>query len=775
MEIKSSEASRLSHIIFGILILSGLYFTTFYNFLLFHSIAEVFIIIVVCGIFMVAWHSRRFLDNNYLLFMGIAYIFVAVLELIHTLAYSGMGIFKGYGPNLPTQLWIAARYLESLSLLVAPLFFGCRLKLNAMFVIYASVTSLILLSIFLWDIFPPCFIEGTGLTLFKKISEYIICLIYIGSITLLFQKQKEFDKGVYQLLIWSILFSICAELAFTFYVHVYGISNLIGHYFAIISFYLIYKAIIETGLVKPYDLLFRNLKQSENKFRLLADHTFDWEYWVDPDGKFIYLSPSCERITGYSPKEFISDPQLIFKIVRSDYAEKFYHHYIDEGKEDSPFFSMEFPIITKTGEEVWLDHHCRPVYDDQGNYTGRRGNNRDITDRKRTEEEKVQLEAQYRQAQKMESVGCLAGGVAHDYNNALTTIMGFTELAMMDADPKGSLHSDLNQVLKAGRRARDITRQLLAFARKQTIAPKVLDLNQDIESVLKMIRRLIGEDIDLVWFPVKNLWPVKMDPSQVDQILANLCVNARDAIEGVGKITIESDMVVLDADYCSDHAGFIPGEFVLLSISDNGCGMDKKTLNKVFEPFFTTKAVDKGTGLGLSTVYGIVKQNNGFINVYSEPGKGTTIKIYLPRHDGKVDKIQEKSTAKTPQGHGETILLVEDDMPILKLAEKILTGLNYKVLIADTPKEAMRLAKEYTDKIHLLVADVVMPGMNGLELANNLQSLYPDLKRIFMSGYTANAIAHHGVLEDGVHFIQKPFSKIDLATIVRKVLDEKKS
>ncbi len=388
----------------------------------------------------------------------------------------------------------------------------------------------------------------------------------------------------------------------------------------------------------------------------------------------------------------------------------------------------------------------------------------DITKRK-------SLENQLIQAQKMESIGRLAGGVAHDYNNALTAIMGFTELAMMDAEPAGPLHADLNQVLKAGRRAQDITRQLLAFARKQTIAPRVLDMNETLESMLKMLRRLIGEDIDLVWLPGTNRWHVKIDPTQIDQILANLCVNARDAIKGVGKITIETAAKVFDSDYCADHVGFIPGEYVQLSVSDNGCGMDKEILKEIFEPFFTTKDVDKGTGLGLSMVYGIVKQNHGFINVYSEPGKGTTIKIYLPRHEGKAVEIQGERTEEIPQGRGETILVVEDDLSILKLAQKILTGLNYKVLIADTPKGAMRLAQEHTGKMHLLITDVIMPEMNGLELSNTLKSLFPDLKCIFMSGYTANVIAHHGVLDPEVDFIQKPFSQNDLAAIVRKVLD----
>jgi len=396
----------------------------------------------------------------------------------------------------------------------------------------------------------------------------------------------------------------------------------------------------------------------------------------------------------------------------------------------------------------------------------------DITDRKRAEEEKVQLEEQYRQAQKMESIGRLAGGVAHDFNNSLGVIMGFTEFALEEADPKGHLHDNLTEVLKATKRAADTTRQLLAFARKQIISPKMLDLNETVESMLKMLRRIIGEDIDLAWRPGVNLWSVKMDPSQIDQILANLCLNSRDAIKNVGKITIETNTVIFDSTYCAEHAGFVPGEFVLLALSDNGCGMDKKIMDSMFEPFFTTKDVDKGTGLGLATVYGIVKQNNGFITVYSEVDKGTTIKIYLSRHKAQSIEIQMKSTTEILNSRGETILLVADDLSILKLVEKILKGLGYNVLTACTPVEAIGLAKEHSSHIHLLVTDVIMPEMNGRELSEQLQSQYPDLKCMFMSGYTANAIAHHGVLDEGMDFIQKPFARTDLAKIVRKVLDK---
>jgi len=291
-----------------------------------------------------------------------------------------------------------------------------------------------------------------------------------------------------------------------------------------------------------------------------------------------------------------------------------------------------------------------------------------------------------------------------------------------------------------------------------------------VDSMLKMLGRLIGEDIDLAWLPGPDLWPVRMDPAQIDQILANLCVNARDAIGGVGKVTIETQNTVFDETYCKDRAGFIPGAFAMIAVSDNGCGMEKQVLENVFEPFYTTKDVDKGTGLGLATVYGIVKQNNGFINIYSEPDSGTTIRIYLPRYTKEASGIPVEHTAQIPDESGETILLVEDDPQILNLAQKMLAGLGYKVLAAETPEMALALSGKHTSDIDLLITDVIMPEMNGRELAEKLQSVFPGMKFLFMSGYTANVIAHHGVLDEGLHFIQKPFSKSDLAIAIRKAL-----
>jgi nitrogen-specific signal transduction histidine kinase/CheY-like chemotaxis protein len=396
---------------------------------------------------------------------------------------------------------------------------------------------------------------------------------------------------------------------------------------------------------------------------------------------------------------------------------------------------------------------------------------RDISARKQAEAERRSMQAQLQQAQRIESVGRLAGGVAHDFNNMLGVILGNVELAIAQLDATHPLREDLNQIRDAALRSVELTRQLLAFARKQTVAPKVLDLNATVAGMMKMLQRLIGEDIALTWHPAPSLRPVKMDPSQIDQILANLCVNARDAITGVGTLTIETGHRTVSRAEHEARAELAPGEYVTLSVRDDGTGMDQETLAHLFEPFFTTKALGKGTGLGLATVWGIVRQNEGFIDVTSAPGRGTTFRISLPCYAGD-DARDDAEAARSgaPRGH-ETILLTEDEPGILALVGRMLEEQGYQVLRASTPTEAERLADEHGGAIHLLITDVVMPEMNGQALATRLTSRYPGLKRMFMSGYTADVIASHGALEPGIQFMQKPFTKDTLARTVRDVLD----
>jgi two-component system, cell cycle sensor histidine kinase and response regulator CckA len=510
------------------------------------------------------------------------------------------------------------------------------------------------------------------------------------------------------------------------------------------------------------DITERKHAEAKNK-RLMAaiEQAGEAVVVTDTQGNIQFVNPAFERTTGYSREDVIGQNPRILKSGKQD--ELFYRNLWDTisgGKTWTGRIVNKRKDGTLNTEETTISP-VRDVSDGIVNYVAVQ---RDIT-------EDIRLAAQFQQAQKMEAVGLLAGGVAHDYNNMLTVIIGYTELGLNKVDPTQPMHSYLTEILKAAQRSTDITRQLLAFARKQTFTPVVLDLNQNVESMLKMLRRLIGEDIDLAWLPERDLWPVKMDSVQIDQILANLCVNARDAIAGVGKITIETGKAIFDNFYCAGHAGFSAGEYVLLAISDNGCGMEKEILDHIFEPFFTSKGVGQGTGLGLSTVYGIVKQNNGFINVYSEPGHGTTVKIYLSRHMDQTAATPQEEEAEFPRSLGEAVLLVEDEPAILKMGKMMLEKLGYRVLAAGTPGEAIGLAEKHSNEIQLLITDVVMPGMNGRDLAEQLQSLYPNMRKLFMSGFTADVIAHRGVLDNDVNFIQKPFSIKDLAVKVREALN----
>jgi PAS domain S-box-containing protein len=485
---------------------------------------------------------------------------------------------------------------------------------------------------------------------------------------------------------------------------------------------------------------------------------------TDAQGIIQFVNPAFERTTGYLRTEVVGKNTRIFRSGEHD--EALYRNLWDT---ISGGLTWKGHLVgtRKDGTLFTEDTTISPVFDVSGCIVNYVAVKRDIT-------EHLKLVGQLQQAQKMEAVGQLAGGVAHDFNNMLTVIIGYSDLAMMKVDPTQPLHAYLKEIQKAAACSTDITRQLLAFARKQTINPVILDLNSNVENMLTMLRRLIGENVELVWLPGTDLCPVKMDPVQVGQILTNLCVNARDAISDVGKVTIETGSVCLDEIYCRHNVGLVAGEYALLAVSDNGCGMDPKNLAQIFEPFFTTKVLGQGTGLGLSTVYGIVKQNDGFINVYSEPGNGTTFKIYLPLHAEHACVANEPEKAEgIVQSCGETVLLVEDQPQLLAMAEMMLDKLGYSVLAAGMPGEAIRLVEGHAKEIDLLLTDVVMPEMNGRELAELLKTNYPCMKILFMSGYTASVIANRGVLGENINFIQKPFSLKELSVKVREVLSQK--
>jgi len=513
----------------------------------------------------------------------------------------------------------------------------------------------------------------------------------------------------------------------------------------------------------------KELRESEAKFRELTDMLPQVIFETDAKGNLTFVNRNAFDTFGYRKDEFTSELNAIQMIAVKD-RERAAASMQQIIAGQSKHSGREYTAIRKDGTEFPVIIYSTRFLRD-GGIAGLRGLIVDISARKQAEQDKKKLEHQLSQAQKMEAIGRLAGGVAHDYNNMLGVILGHTDMILEQVHPDQPIYTDITEIKQAGERSVDLTRQLLAFARKQTVVPEELNLNKIVGGMIKMLGRLIGEDIDLVWMPGENLWTVRVDPSQIDQMVVNLCVNARDAISDVGRISIETKNTVFDEDYCADHAGFEPGEYVLLAVSDDGCGMDAETRVNVFEPFFTTKDPGKGTGLGLSTIYGTVKQNQGFINLYSEPGHGTTFKIYLPRLLMKGARLTARGSLQPAERGHETILLVEDEPAILRMTTLMLKKLGYTVIAAKNPAEAISLAREHAGEIHLLLTDVIMPEMNGRELAKRILSYYPSLKRLFMSGYTADVIAHHGVLEKGVNFIQKPFSKEGLGAKVRQVLD----
>ncbi|MHB0914971.1 MAG: PAS domain-containing hybrid sensor histidine kinase/response regulator [Thermoleophilia bacterium] len=508
------------------------------------------------------------------------------------------------------------------------------------------------------------------------------------------------------------------------------------------------------------------LRESEEKFRTLFDNSTDGIFILDMQGRFLDVNHTAFERLGYSKEEMLAmsvselDPPEFAARVPERIAQIKEHGYA----------MFESAHVRKDGSVMPVEVNSRVI-----DYRGEKALFsviRDISERKSAEKEQEQLREQLGQAQKMESVGRLAGGVAHDFNNMLGVIMGHVELAKMNLDPSDRVFSDLEEIHKAARRSADLTRQLLAFARKQDTVPQVLALDEAVAVMLGMLQRLIGEEIDLEWHPAEGLWPIKIDPSQVDQMLANLVVNARDAIDDGGKITITLRNETVDASKAAQYAGLNAGDYVVLSVIDDGRGMDEATLDKIFEPFFTTKGMADGTGLGLSTVYGIVKQNDGYVHVESSKGQGSIFEIYLPRYQGPLQVSAPRETSEPLIGNGQLILLVEDEATVLKMVDTMLQRLGYTVIAASTAEKALSLARERGDEIKLLLTDVIMPKMSGRELQEELAALVPGISCLYMSGYTDDVISSQGVLGEGVFFIQKPFTAESLALKVHEALGQ---
>ncbi len=504
-------------------------------------------------------------------------------------------------------------------------------------------------------------------------------------------------------------------------------------------------------------------EEAEAKFRMLVEKVAAISYIAElgVHGEWLYVSPQVETIFGFSASEWLTDSREWVKHVHPDDFKIV--EAAEEASKRGERFQAEYRVIRKDGRVIWVSDTA-VVVEGSGTHPLMEGIIVDITERK-------QLETQLQQARRMEAIGRLAGGIAHDFNNLLTIIKGYAELALKRPKISPELHTDIERIEDAAERASTLVRQLLAFSRRQVLQPKLLDLNSIVLGLDKLLRRLMDEDIQMSTLAGKTIGTIKADPGQIEQVIMNLVMNARDAMHNGGRLTVETTDVELDAAYASEHVSVKPGRYVMLAVSDTGVGMSADTVAHIFEPFYTTKESGQGTGLGLSTVYGIVKQSGGYIWVYSEPGRGSTFKVYLPRVDEPAELLPSAKRPLAKQTGSETILLVEDQPQVRELAGMVLAGKGYSVIVAATPEEAERASEQRGREIHLLLTDVIMPGVSGRELAKRLTLRQPNMRVLYMSGYTFNVIAQGGMLEDGMAFLQKPFTPSTLAEKVREVLD----
>ena len=591
----------------GVVVLAGLYASSLYNFLLFHGIAELFSIVIAFGIFIIAWNSRQFIDNSYFIFIGVAYLFVGILDLIHTLAYTGMGVFPGYGTNLPAQLWMCSRYIESISLLIAPFFISRKLKTNLLLAVYGVVSVLLLLSIFYWDIFPVCFIEGSGLTAFKRTSEYIISLILLGSIFIMYIKRSEFDRNLLWYIYAAIIVTIASELCFTLYESPYGLANLIGHFLKFISFYLIYKAIIETGLVRPYNLLFRNLKLSEEQYRDLYEEAPNAYLSVGVDGHIQRANRSATELLGYSREELIGRPVSDLYNDTTNGREKargVFQRFLagDEIRDE------ELEMRRADGSSVWVNLSVRPIRDARGQVVASRSEIVDITEQKKVDQLKDDF----------------ISLVSHELRSPMTVITGAINTALTEAERLSP--EETQQLLKDASAEAEVLANILGnLLELSRIQANRLSLHTEPISVKKVIQSTIS-DINRQYTShqitaklPRDLPPVNADELRLERILYNLLENAVKYAPAGTKIRVSAKT---ERDY------------LVLGVSDQGPGIPPSAQEKLFKPFQRLEESrphgTRGAGLGLLVCLRLVEAHGGRIWVESKPGHGATFYFTMP-------------------------------------------------------------------------------------------------------------------------------------------------
>jgi PAS domain S-box-containing protein len=885
-------AGFLPHVLLIGALLAGIYLTSLYSYLLFHALTEGFSIVIALGVFMIAWNSHRFVENHYLLFLGIAYACIAGIDGIHTLVYKGMNIFAGYDANLPTQLWIIARYLQAIALLIAPWFITHRLKRSVTLIGFACVAGLLVASAFA-GLFPACYVEGVGLTPFKKISEYVISAILVGALIVLLRRRRAFDPSVLRLMILAISATICAELAFTAYVSVYGFANLLGHLFKILSFYFTYQAIIATGLRRPYSLLLREIKQSEIALRqaeaesrraheqisATLESISDAFFSLDEQMRVTYFNEAAEQVLGRRRAEVLGRPLFdIFSEARGSIFEREYARalqekcalsfetYFDrpplqnwydvrvypqkegisvyfrvttERKRQEQALAMEkerlavtlrsigdgmiaadaqgrvalmnavaetltgwtqaealgrplaevFQLIDdrlrtprpnpaeevlQTGRVAQLPSHTlliardgtecaiadsgAPIQNAQGQFFG-------VVLVFRDETERLKMQDELLRAQKLESIGLLAGGIAHDFNNILTAIMGNIALAKLSLETDHAATELLTRSETASLRARNLTQQLLTFARGGAPIKKSASVAELLRETCSFALRGSRNRCD--YQIAADLWPAEIDAGQISQVIHNLVINSDQAMPNGGVVHVRAENVTVTSEL---GLPVRPGRYVCISIRDQGVGIAPENLARIFDPYFSTKS--HGRGLGLATSYSIVKNHAGLIYADSILGQGATFYVYLPASDHTPAEASRRPTAQ--KAAPASILVMDDEEALRQVVAELLERAGHHVVgVADgqAALDAYRRGREAGRPFDLVIMDMTIPGgMGGVEAIGKLLAYDPRAKALVSSGY-----ANDPVLADFRQYgfrglVAKPFQADDLYDAINHLL-----
>ena len=763
-------------------------------YLVFHNVVELFGVMVALSIFGVGWYTYPQSRDRHALLLSAAFLAVGLVHLMHTLSYAGMPDFvTPSSPNKASQLWLVARACTAAAFLasafVAPDAPSRWLTRPVLGVAAVAVAAGAFLAVVAFPgTLPAAFVPGTGQTAFKRIAEYVIVAGFVGAIVGHLRRFAATPSRAAALYLAGFALSALAELPFSAYRSVTDTRNALGHLYALAGFYLVYRAVFIESVQRPHRALvdaaaalraerderaaaqealakaLDERRRERDRVAAVMEASPVARVRVDGKGRVASLNAKAERVLGVPRAAVLGLPY--------DHPE---WGMRDEAGVELDAADLPFAVVARTrapararlavqgatGSRV-LDVVAAPLLDGQGGFDGAVLGLEDATERSRIEE-------QLRQSQKMEAVGRLAGGVAHDFNNVLTAILSAADVLLEDLPPGSPLLEEVEEIRTGGRKAAALTRQLLTFSRKQVVVPRVLAPGALVTELAPLLRRLIGEDVELVTTAAPDLGNVRIDPGQLEQVVVNLVVNARDAIEGGGRISIELANVELDEEEAQRQLGVRPSRFVLLKVADEGCGMPPEVLAHVFEPFFTTKAPGKGTGLGLSTLYGIVRQCGGHVQVESAPGKGSVFRVYLPRAGEAEAPPPELSARESAAARVAAILLVEDEVQVRSVVARALRRAGHAVVEARDVDDALACAVEPGRRVDVLVTDLVMPRLSGQELAARVRAVRPEVKVLFVSGYSGPTF-DVGQLGDGAAFLQKPFTPAAIVDALDRLL-----